>query len=110
MIQSRLSHIFLAPHGSNRKRLRHATPYHVFLNGAESNGRPGPHLFTDAASGPRNPLHHDTMSGYGLTASSTAMAHHHHDNDCTKARAKRKARNREHIKAFSFHFLYIRTL
>jgi hypothetical protein len=34
-----------------------------------SNGRPGPHLFVGAASGPRNLLHHDTASGYGLAAS-----------------------------------------
>jgi hypothetical protein len=42
MIRSRLSRIFLAPHGSNRKRLRYIAPYHVRLNGAGSNGRPGP--------------------------------------------------------------------
>jgi hypothetical protein len=28
------------------------------------------HLFAGAASGPRNLLHHDTVSGYGLAASS----------------------------------------
>jgi hypothetical protein len=28
-----------------------------------------PHLFAGAASGPRNLLHHDTVSGYGLAAS-----------------------------------------
>jgi hypothetical protein len=57
------------PHGSNREKLRYATPHHVHLNGTGSNGRPGPHLFTGAALGLRNPLHHDTMSGYGLVTS-----------------------------------------
>jgi hypothetical protein len=50
-------------------KLRYAAPYHIHLNGTGSNGRPGPHLFTGAASGPRNLLHRDTMSGYGLVAS-----------------------------------------
>jgi hypothetical protein len=34
------------PHDSNRKRLRYAAPYHVRLNGAESNDRPGPPTFS----------------------------------------------------------------
>jgi hypothetical protein len=32
-----------------------------------------PHLFTDTTSEPSNLLHHDTMSGYGFTTSSTTM-------------------------------------
>jgi hypothetical protein len=44
------------------------------------------------------------MSGYGFTASSTAMAHRHHDNNYASARTERKASNREHLRAFSFYF------
>jgi hypothetical protein len=62
------------------------------------------YLFIAAASGPRNLLHHDTVSEYGLAASSIAMACHHHDDDYTNARTERKARNREHLRAFSFYF------
>jgi hypothetical protein len=49
-------------------------PYH--LNGTGSNSRSGPpYLFADAVSGPRNLLHHDTVS-------STATPCHHRDDDC----------------------------
>jgi hypothetical protein len=41
------------------------------------------HLFVGAALGPQNLLHHDTVSGYGLIASSTAMACH--NDDCANA-------------------------
>jgi hypothetical protein len=105
MIRSRLPWIFLAPHSNNRKKLCYSALYHVHLNGTGSNGRPGPpYLFVGAALGPRNLLHHDTMTGYGLAVSSTATACHHCDDDCANARTKRKARNREHLRAFSFHF------
>jgi hypothetical protein len=63
-----------------------------------------PHLFAGTTSGPRNLLHHDTMSEYGFTASSTATAHRHHNDDCANARIERKASNREHLRAFSFYF------
>jgi hypothetical protein len=73
------------PHDCNRKKLRYAAPYHAHLNRAGSNGRPGPHLFTGTDLGPRNLLHHDTMSGYGHAASATAMAGHHHGDDYANA-------------------------
>jgi hypothetical protein len=48
MIRSRLPLIFLAPHDSNRKRLRYTAPYHVRLNRAGSNGRLGPPTISPA--------------------------------------------------------------
>jgi hypothetical protein len=104
MIWSRLPRIFLTPHGSNRKKLRYASPYHVHLNRMGSNGHPGPYLFASTASGPQNLLHHDTVLGCGLAASSIATACPHDDNNYANARTERKTRNREHLRAFSFHF------
>jgi hypothetical protein len=63
------STVLSRPHGSNREKLCYAAPYHVHLNGTGSNSHPDPHLFIGAASGPHNLLHHDTVSGYGLAAS-----------------------------------------
>jgi hypothetical protein len=64
-----------------------------------------PHLFADATSGPRNLLHHDTVLGYGLAASTaTTCHHHHHHHDFANAQTKRKARNKEHLRDFSFYF------
>jgi hypothetical protein len=92
------------PYGSNREKLFYATPYHVRLNGAGSNGHLGPHLFANVASGPRKLLHLDTMLGYGFTASSIAMTCCYRNDDCANARIERKTSNREHLWAFSFYF------
>jgi hypothetical protein len=78
-------------------------PYPSQRDGEQRPSKP-PYLFTGAASGPQNLLHHDTVSGYGRATSSTAMACHHHDDDCANARTKMKAWNREHLRAFSFYF------
>jgi hypothetical protein len=61
-----------------------------------------PYLFVDAVLGPQNLLHHDTVSGYGLAASSTATP-------LPPPRRRlcfthRKSRNREHLRTFSFYF------
>jgi hypothetical protein len=71
------------PHGSNREKLRYAAPYHVHLNGMGSNDRPGPYLFTGVALGPRSLLHHDTMLGYGLTASTVIHLQPRHSTTTT---------------------------
>jgi hypothetical protein len=73
-------------HGSNRKKLRYAAPYHVHLNGAGSNGCIGPsYLLTSVASGPQNLLHHDIVLGHGRATSSIATTCHHHNYDYANA-------------------------
>jgi hypothetical protein len=85
MIRSRLPQFFLAPTTITGEG--YATPYPTM---STSTGRGAtvvqtPHLFADTAPEPRNFLHHDTVSGYGLAVSSIATACHHHNDDCANA-------------------------
>jgi hypothetical protein len=106
MIRSRLPRIFLAPTtviGS------YATP-HPTMSTSTGRGAMAVHLGPPPAFSPAQLqgheifFYHDTMSGYGLAASSTATACHHHHDYYANTRTERKARNREHLRAFSFYF------
>jgi hypothetical protein len=69
IIRSKLPWFFLAPTAATR--ISYATPHPTMSTsmGWGATAIHAPHLFVGAASGPRNLLHHDTMLGYGLTAS-----------------------------------------
>jgi hypothetical protein len=103
-MRSRLPPFFLAPTAVTGRS--YATPHPIMSisTGQGATDIQAPYLFTGAASGPQNLLHHDTVSGYGLAMSFTATTCHHHDDNCTNARTERKARNREHVGTFFFYF------
>jgi hypothetical protein len=109
IIRSRLPQFFLAPHGSNREKLRYTAPYHVHLNGIGSNDHLGPPPFRRCnfrATKSSSSLHRVKVWPRRVNCdTTTAMAcRHHHHHDCVNPWTERKARNREHLRVFSFYF------